>query len=77
MAGRLYTVCSGLSIEEPMMEAIWKLVKEILIEETDHLANSHIDNLLVCSIYACCAKNRANHKRFSEILGEYFSSEQI
>lgn len=67
---RLCIICSGLNLDHDLLEYIWKLIKRVLIEETQLIENLHIDLLIVCSIYASCAKNKINHKRFMEILSE-------
>jgi hypothetical protein len=70
IAERLHMLCFRLNLEADMMENIWKLVKKMLIEETDILQDSHLDCIIICSVYAVCKKSKTSSKKLKDIIEE-------
>lgn len=70
IAERLHMLCLRLNLESNVMEGIWKLVKYMLIEETKILRDSHLDCIIICSVYGVCKKSKISSKLLKEIIEE-------
>lgn len=70
LAERLHMLCFRLSLEPALMESIWKLVKQMLIEKTSILRDSHLDCVLICSVYAVCKKSKTQQRKLREVIEE-------
>ena len=59
-----------MSIPEPFLEEIFATLKCLISFETTVLFNRHLDQLIVCCIYAVC-KNHKMDIRFNDIKAKY------
>lgn len=54
------------------MEMVWEVMKSLICEEIDLIISQHIDQIIICSIYAVSKKTGEFYQRrqlsFKEIL---------
>jgi len=55
------------------MEFVWEIVKFLICEKIDVLINRHLDQIIICAIYAVSKKTtkKGEPKSFSQIFEEY------
>ncbi|KAL4446465.1 hypothetical protein ABPG74_001206 [Tetrahymena malaccensis] len=63
-------VCSALKLNDKISEAVWRIMKHILANQSDILLGRHIDQLVICSIYIMC-KLFKSETIFKQILNKY------
>lgn len=70
---RIYLLCYYLNFKQEQMEFVWEIVKFILCEKTDVMINRHLDQIIICSIFAVSKKTtkKGIPKSFSQIFVEY------
>lgn len=72
LADRISSICKNLDYKEKQMEMVWEVVKSLICEEIDLLIGQHLDQIIICSIYAVSKKTGEFYQRrqlgFKEIL---------
>lgn len=69
---RIYLLCYYLNFKQEQMEFVWEIVKFILCEKIDVLINRHLDQIIICAIFAVSKKTtkKGVPKSFSQIFVE-------
>jgi retinoblastoma-associated protein len=71
VSSKILTMSEALQItDESTKEKIWEVIKFCLSSETELLLNRHIDQLLLCSIYAV-EKMKGRNIKFNTIIARY------
>ena len=75
IAERICAICRILEYKEKQMEMVWEIVKSVVCEEIDLLLGQHLDQILICAVYAVSKKTGEFYQRrqisFKEILARY------
>eukprot|EP00761_Pharyngomonas_kirbyi_P014917 gb/GECH01014948.1/.p1 GENE.gb/GECH01014948.1/~~gb/GECH01014948.1/.p1 ORF type:complete len:929 (+),score=208.42 gb/GECH01014948.1/:1-2787(+) len=69
-ATRIHELCDTLPQIPSFINKVWELMYHIFTEERDFLKDRHIDQLIMCSIYAISKVNKKPIK-FSDIIANY------
>lgn len=72
MADRIFKLCRKLELRENQMELTFELLKHIICEKIDLVMGRHLDQLMICCVYAVAIKTKyissGDPKRFDEII---------
>lgn len=72
MADRIFKLCRKLELKENQMELTFELLKHIICEKIDLVMGRHLDQLMICCVYAVAIKTKyicsGDPKRFDEII---------
>lgn len=63
IAERVSSICRYLDYREKQMEMVWEIVKTLICEEIDLLIGQHLDQLIICAIYAVSKKTGEFYQR--------------
>ena len=68
---QIYSITEALTITDQDKEDIWTVMKSLLSERTELLVNRHLDQLILCTIYAVCKEKHCANITFNSIIGKY------
>ena len=60
-----------VGLNDNIKEKIWECMKHCLSVETDLLIDRHIDQIILCSIYAVCKMDTQIQITFNKIINQY------
>lgn len=70
-AEQVSSLCNLLKLRNEVQEQVWQIMKSLLAAETQVLLHRHLDQFVMCTIYAVCKVHKDVEMTFNTIITKY------